>query len=143
MQNGEDPLKFELENTVDLYLDFTGHYLDENKLEKVKKELKERVLEADEIVIICMESFEGILYQPKIVVTDRRIIYYKPKVLNRYELRHIKYEDIDTIMYNAGSTGGGISITNKDRKTLQADNFHKTWAEKIALYVGDKRDKYK
>ena len=44
MQNGEDPLKFELENTVDLYLDFTGHYLDENKLEKVKKELKERVL---------------------------------------------------------------------------------------------------
>ena len=143
MDEEKDLLNINLEEASDLYLDFTGHLLDDKKKKKVKKEIKDRFLYDDEKVIICMESFEGALYQPKVIITDIRVIYYVPKLFSRYVMRFMNYEDIDTILYNAGPTGGGISMNDKMKKTLQADNFHKDWAEKIALYVGVKRNRHR
>ena len=143
MADEENLLNINLEETTGLYLNFAGTKFDDNKRVKVEKEIQDRFIEEDEEVVICMESFEGIIYQPKIIVTNKRIIYYIPKLFSRYVMRFMNYEDIDTIMYNAGPTGGGISINNTKKQTLQADNFHKDWAEKIALYVGVKRNEIK
>jgi len=112
---------------------FTNDEQDPAIVERVHAKVKELVTSQEEIIYIAVQKKPVVNLTPDcVVLTNRRLILYKPKLLGQVDMQDFQWLNVFDCRVKEGMTGATLSFRIANGATLSVDYLPKSQAR--ALY---------